>query len=62
MPFIALQVALSPSDWYNMSKASGQVNQQGVPFGFFPRLFPGKSRWKFVLKSNTLLLNNLKAV
>eukprot|EP00983_Pelagomonas_calceolata_P113932 1160041-Pelagomonas_calceolata.AAC.4 len=36
-------VALSPSDWYNTTKASGQVNQQGVPYGFFPKLLPASA-------------------
>ncbi|KAF5832417.1 hypothetical protein DUNSADRAFT_11700 [Dunaliella salina] len=36
------QVALNPSDWYNTSKGSGQLNQQGIPFGFFPKIFPGE--------------------
>eukprot|EP00983_Pelagomonas_calceolata_P082157 1155833-Pelagomonas_calceolata.AAC.11 len=27
---------------YNTSKAAGQLNQQGIPYGFFPSSLPGK--------------------
>eukprot|EP00798_Chlamydomonas_sp_ICE-L_P013353 gene13353-19195_t len=34
-------IANQPSDWYNSSSESGQVNQFEVPFGFFPEAMPG---------------------
>ncbi|KAF5827471.1 hypothetical protein DUNSADRAFT_614 [Dunaliella salina] len=34
------EVALSPSNWYNTSEAAGQLNQNGIPYGFFPRSLP----------------------
>lgn len=38
----ASQVASSPEDWYNVSAQAGQVNAQGVPYGFAPQKLPGK--------------------
>ncbi|KAF5832422.1 hypothetical protein DUNSADRAFT_11704 [Dunaliella salina] len=35
------QVALNPSNWYNSSEAAGQLNLQGIPYGFFPGSLPG---------------------
>jgi len=33
-----VQVAQDPDGWYNTST---QLNRQGVPFGFAPRILPG---------------------
>lgn len=42
-----MQIADRPWDWYNSSKAAGQVNTWGVPYGFSPHELPGMNSCAF---------------
>lgn len=41
-PLYASDVAACPSDWYNTSAVAGEVNQNGVPYGFEHAAVQGK--------------------